>query len=291
MVTPIGPTLYSSQSIGTNTPDILDWYGQACFSPDGSKYALALARTQSVELFDFDRCTGEFSNPRYILINDSTAGLLGCSFSSDSRFLYTSSDTYVYQLDTWSSNIDSSKQIVATYDGFVGNFQTKFFYHQLAEDGKIYISTINGDSVLHSINQPNLYGINCDVQQHSHTLPHNNNFSLNNFPNYHLGALSGSPCDTLTSLNGYLTFEDLILNVSPNPSFGKSIYVKYKLDNSEQGVLNIFDVNGLLSRTVTLPKWSSYQEISISNLSSGVYIVKLSSGRKSTIQRFINFKE
>lgn len=50
---------------------------------------------------------------------------------------------------------------------------------------------------LHVINNPDLPGDNCDVCQHCVALPSWNSFSMPNFPNYRLGYLEGSPCDTL----------------------------------------------------------------------------------------------
>jgi hypothetical protein len=40
------------------------WY--ACFSPDGSKYAIYNALNIGVYLYDFDRCTGELSNKQVL---------------------------------------------------------------------------------------------------------------------------------------------------------------------------------------------------------------------------------
>ena len=47
------------------------------------------------------------------------------------------------------------------------------------------------------IHQPNLPYPDCMVEQHGIKLPTYNSASLPNFPNYRLGPLDGSPCDTL----------------------------------------------------------------------------------------------
>ncbi|MBL7929595.1 MAG: T9SS type A sorting domain-containing protein [Bacteroidia bacterium] len=291
LVTPQGPQLHSTQAIGQNTPDILDWYGQACFSPDGSKYALVLARTQSVELFDFDRCTGELSNPRFVFINDSTPGFLGCSFSPDSRFLYASDERYCYQFDTFSPNIDSSKQLVAVYDGYVATFQTKFFYHQLAADGKILISTAGGDSVLHRINQPDSIGTACDFQQHCIKLSYYANLSLNNFPSYNLGPLTGSVCDTLTSVNETIKNTPLQLKVFPNPVTTQEFNIEYTLEQNQPGFLEIREITGKAVYTIRLPQWSTRQTLRLPKLASGVYLVTLQSGSKRAMSKFVKMEE
>jgi PKD repeat protein len=67
----------------------------------------------------------------------------------------------------------------------------------LAPDGKIYINSNNRCSYLHVINEPDSLGLACEVCQHCVDLPSVNAFSMPNFPNYRLGHLEGSPCDTL----------------------------------------------------------------------------------------------
>jgi hypothetical protein len=177
--------------------------GQAVFSPDGSKFAnLHLTGYAGdpiyVSIFDFDRCIGELSNPVQFTYAD-TAWCGGVAISPNSRFLYVSSFKYLYQYDLWAGDIESSRITVAEWDGFVenGSFATTFYLAQLAPDGRIYINSNNGVSYLHVINHPDSLGLACDVCQHCVDLPSINSFSLPNFPNYRLGHLEGSPCDTL----------------------------------------------------------------------------------------------
>jgi hypothetical protein len=51
--------------------------------------------------------------------------------------------------------------------------------------------------VLHVIHSPDEPGEACQYQQHGITLPTYNSKSIPNHPNYRLGPLDGSPCDTL----------------------------------------------------------------------------------------------
>jgi PKD repeat protein len=100
-------------------------------------------------------------------------------------------------LDLWSNDIEASKTIIAEYDGFMSPFSTRFYLSQLAPNGKIYINSSSGTNVLHVINSPNQPKELSDLRQHDIQLPTFNKFSLPNFPNYRLGALVGSLCDTL----------------------------------------------------------------------------------------------
>ena len=204
LVTPKGVEDYSSQAVGPNIPS--PGLGQTVFSPDGSKYANlhlvnSIGTDDYIGVYDFDRCTGMLSNPNVFTYVDS-AWSGGVAISPNSRYLYVSSFVNVYQYDLWASDIEASRDTVAEWDGFVEDdfFATTFYLAQLAPDGKIYINTNNTTSYLHVIEQPDLPGDSCQVCQHCVDLPTKNSFSLPNFPNYRLGPLEGSPCDTLRAL-------------------------------------------------------------------------------------------
>ncbi len=190
---------------------ILAGLGQAVFSPDGTKYAIvALVGGPSVSdhltIFDFDRCTGLFSHQRRHFFNNGDASA-GVAISPNSRYLYFSTNKKIYQLDLIAEDILATIDLVALNDGYKEsiplddgdtiNLVTRFFLAQLAPDGRIYLNTTNGVRSLHVINYPDRGGSACEVAQHSVKLPTYNRFSLPNFPNYRLGPIDGSPCDTL----------------------------------------------------------------------------------------------
>jgi PKD repeat protein len=127
-----------------------------------------------------------------------TSGITGgVAVSPNSRFLYVIARETIYQYDFWASDFLASREIVAEYDGFVSFFPTKFNLAQLGPDGKIYINTLTTDNYLHVINHPNRKGMDCEVLQHSIKLPTLNDRSIPNFPNYRLGPIDESTCDTL----------------------------------------------------------------------------------------------
>ncbi len=70
--------------------------GQNVFSPNGEKYA-RYKPPDGLDVMDFDRCTGQFSNWNHIQINDSASGG-GVAFSSNSRYLYVGSGRYIVSL-------------------------------------------------------------------------------------------------------------------------------------------------------------------------------------------------
>jgi hypothetical protein len=262
--------------------------GQACFSPDGTKYGI-YGTDVDFEVFDFDRCTGTLSNYRNVQINDSMV-CTGASFSPNSQYLYGSSGRFLYQIDATSNQPDTTLTTVAVWDTFFSPnppFATLFFLQQLANDGKIYLATMNSTLAWHVIDSPDNQGTACNVLQHSITLPSYNNGTMPNHPNYNLGPLIGSPCDTLTGLSEAHTQKPLVLKVFPNPVFGNELEITYSLEQNMQGALEILHATGKLVYERTLPQWSSYQRLHLPELSSGVYLVKLSSGNKITTVKFI----
>ncbi len=195
LLTPNGVADLLIQSLSPSYPNI-NSNGFICFSPDGSRLA-RFEIQHGLYIYDFDRCTGLLSdNPLFLPIPETELGG-GVAFSPNGRFVYMASSTFILQADTWASDIASTIDTVAVYDGFTAPFSTTFFAMQPGPDGRIYITTNNETKILHYINQPNKAGDSCEVVQHGIVLPTNNRFTSPHFPNYRLGPLDGSPCDTL----------------------------------------------------------------------------------------------
>ena len=194
-----GVELKSQHSIGQISLDD-DGTGNAAFSPDGSKYA-RYDGYNHLNLFDFDRCTGLFSNPKHweihVPIDTAFATSGSVVFSPDSRYLYVPATWQILQYDLGADAIEASEQIVAEYEGGDVFFKPTFFSSQLGPDGRIYINATNGVQSFHVIEFPNRADTACKVNQSGFPLPTYNGFSMCFFPNYRLGPLDGSPCDTL----------------------------------------------------------------------------------------------
>ncbi len=186
--------LHHTESVGSNWGNSGSF--QAAFSPDGSHYA-RYNRYYGLYLYDFDRCDGTLSNLRFLPLHTTTQGLRsGVGFSPDNRLLYFADYDSLYQIDIQESAVFNSKHLVAVYDGNVSIFQTKFSQIVNGPDGRIYIIPPAYTSSMHVINRPNLKGAECNLQQHFIEFP-NPYGNPPNHPNYRLGPLDGSPCDTL----------------------------------------------------------------------------------------------
>jgi hypothetical protein len=201
-----GVRYHQQQSFGE--PHYGNTWGGAAFSPDGNYYGSIDMKvwdsTTVINVFDFDRCEGTLSNFRTDTIANYEGSLgAGISFSPNSRYMYTSNRFSIYQhnTNTDSTTFEASKRIVAEYDGFINDpswaVQTTFGPFANGPDGRLYNFTSQGGSIwLHTIDYPNEVGLECDVRQHSIPV-HYQSRSAPNFPNYRLGPLDGSSCDTL----------------------------------------------------------------------------------------------
>jgi hypothetical protein len=161
----------------------------------------------------------------------------------------------------------------------------------LAANGKIYITSGSSVQHIHEMNYPDSAGVACDVQQHNIAL--GNYFHLRavpNHPNYYLGALTGSPCDTLTS-NVELIDHDFKFSVSPNPN-GGNFRIMYLLPQNEKGILEVFDVNGRRVYEMNLAQWSTMQIIQLPEyISSGIYNCVISSNTERANMKIAIIKE
>ncbi|HLF65857.1 MAG TPA: PKD domain-containing protein [Saprospiraceae bacterium] len=149
-------------------------------------------------MYDFNRCTGLLSNERWWHI--PLYGIAGISISPNGRYLYATDVYYLWQYDLYADDIEASRMTVAEWDGYVEPnwFETYFGMMAPAPDGRIYIIPPTGGSmVMHVIDRPNERGEACRVMQHHIKLPTWNARTLPNFPNFRLGPLDGSFCDTL----------------------------------------------------------------------------------------------
>ncbi|WP_310379037.1 T9SS type B sorting domain-containing protein [Flavobacterium sp.] len=130
-------------------------WGYMKISPDGTKLAMAHAADKG-ELFDFDTTTGIVSNARVIYENSHSYGV---EFSPNSAVLYVSNMFFgITQYDLTTNPITST----SVYNGIAKALQ-------LGPNGKIYIAVDEQDR-LEVINNPNIYGLGCDLQTNAVSL-------------------------------------------------------------------------------------------------------------------------
>jgi len=285
LLDPSGPQVDGKQCLGSNWGKYA-LSGGVHFTAEGSRYVRCDAE-YGLNIFDFDRCSAELSNPVHIPIGPQGAFPINCmTLSASGRFAYYHTLSQIYQFDLESQDISGSKTLVSIYDGFQssGN-STDFYKSQLAPDGKIYICTYGPTYYLHVIEHPDSAGLACQIMQHSIELPNRHFAAMPNFPNYRLGALPG-PCDTLSVSSYEPLLQSNSVTVYPNPTSG-DIRIEYVGESNIHWV-EIFDLAGKrlyankhIGDTLTIDKASHA-------IGSGFYILKITSDfEKSEIKKII----
>jgi hypothetical protein len=197
LLTPNGVEVQAPQTLGDSI--LSTCCGMTLFTPDGSKYFRGTS-LGGLQMLDFDRCTGRFSNPVFIP-SDSIGkhGPSGFAASLDNHYLYVTTNKFVFQYDLTAPVLSETKTLVAQYDSTYYNPELGSFHQaRLAPDGKIYTVNLNYVPEMGVIHHPERAGTACRVEQHGFRLPalYGNDFIFN-FPHYRLGPLDGSACDTL----------------------------------------------------------------------------------------------
>jgi gliding motility-associated-like protein len=138
-----------SKSGGVQSGDYLtqnNAWGYMKASPDGSKLALAITGTNTVELYNFDHVTGTVSNPQTYTFAYPGVAPYGIEFSQDSRKVYTTLLAIGNGAPTFPSRIfqfdlNSGFGSPVALDSVSG---IRWGGIQLATDGRIYVSrTVN----------------------------------------------------------------------------------------------------------------------------------------------------
>ncbi len=217
LISPSGISTITVQNVGELNGTNL---GKIAVSPDGTKICFTNLGGL-IELYDFNRCTGEVSNANLIEVQLSASPYpyyWSSEFSPNSQYLYVSSSTQIsrlWQFDVWAANIAASKTLIwqvqnpANTAGALKRGPNNKIYFSCAWVGggfnylnynstQYYLENMN----LSVINSPDSAGAACDFQPWSFYLGGKRTYwGLPNNPDYDLGPLVGSPCDTLTSLN------------------------------------------------------------------------------------------
>ena len=246
---------------------VQDFLGTSVFNLTGDKMA-SCDYWGPIVVLDFDRCSGEFSNPLVIRnklenLDSSFIGATGLAFSPNGRYLYAN-DTYALnQYDLWAQDYNDSVRL-HTVDTQTDGYWIRVM--RLGPDGKIYLSTWNGGSAkLHVIHHPDSAGLACDFEYNGQICISINTANLPNMVNYKLGTAVGSGCDTVVSGVGEIGRDRFNVSVSPNPA---SDFVRIEAANNGR-----FELYNAVGQMVLNYNWKRNDNlpVSVSQLPSGIY--------------------
>ncbi len=269
------------------------WYNasQIPFNNSGDRFSYSandsITQNSFIVTANFDRCTGNIYNDTAIQLTFGNY-LWGTAFSASGNNLYACSSSKVFQINTDSLTVDT----VAYYDGYISPpgqtcCATSFWNMYLAANGKIYITSGSSVQHIHEMNYPDSAGTACDLQQHAVDLTaYRHGRAVPNHPNYNLGPLVGSVCDTL-GVGLPEMQHDFHFGISPNPVADGPVKIIYLLPENKSGIFEMYNITGQLVYKVNLPPWSTLQYVDLPSLSEGVYTAVVRSGYERSAKKLI----
>ncbi|HMT29760.1 MAG TPA: T9SS type A sorting domain-containing protein [Bacteroidia bacterium] len=304
LITPSGISNVIIQNIGSPTNN---GFTKMKFSPDGNKFAM-INLPGLMELYDFDRCTGDISNPVTIHPEPTSppyGRFWSCEFSLNGRFLYVATNdinSHLYQYDLLSPNPATSRIILTSNS----NYLIGYGFLKRGPDDKIYFSTAYQcdafpycypypDSVynqynmnLSVINSPDSLGLACNYTPYSFYLGGKRTYyGLPNNPDYDMPALVGSPCDTLVSIN-----EPASINTNANihvyyaPDWEKAFINADKLKGKNYR-LRMIDILGkeVYSESGVLNSQYFTRDLNCASFASGMYLITFETEKERLVKK------
>ena len=267
-----------------------DQTGQSMFSQDGTKYATTCRGTDKIFMADFDRCTGEFTNPIWYNVpdyprhdpSDSTLTdpiTQGLAFSPNGRFLYVMKYWNILQLDLQDNDTASSWYHVAGLDTTWNQF-TLYCDSYLGKDNKLYIGNFAITAKeLSVIGAPDNKGILCAFCAKCLVFPPGWGWTSTPpcMPNYDLGALV-----TCWPLDSGTIVKENEIKIFPNPA-SSLITIEYMSSSKSVADVKLLNTLGqVIHEQVVIP--NKKIQVDISTFSDGVYYLKCEGITKKIIK-------
>ena len=227
----------------------------------------------------FDRCSGQMTAFKKFsifseIIKYGDDANVGVAFSPNDSLLYVTTAYSVWQIPIYDTN--TANYLKLSGPDTLLDYFPHFNNIALAPNGKIYIGNYHGISKsMDFIDQPNIRGKGCGFKGRGKGAISNAYTGLEvppNMPSYSLGALVGSPCDTLNKPKPPLPVNWLVY---PNPA-SEQINITVPID-ATQLQYQIINMLGMQVQNNSLPINTNHQAIinDISALANGVYIIKI----------------
>lgn len=244
-------------------------------SPDG-RYFVRYNNYCGLSFFDFDRCTGMLSNERRIILPEVFSPGAFTVFSPNSRYCYYNSSRVIMQVDMW--DVVLTSDTVAIVDSFPADFGSGFFAMQRGPDGRIYISTGSSNMAWHVIEYPDVKGKDCWVHPSGMLFPHLTSSAIPHIPNYRLGSLEGSPCDTLGGPSVVEPSPGLeeVFRLYPNPARGHAqLELDAYLSHAEALGVRMVHSSGVEVYNGVIPPYAFLHTLPLESVGAGMYLVEI----------------
>ena len=253
------------------------YIGAGAFSRQGHRYARQ--HHCGVFTYDFDRCTGLFSNARHLPFAPQAFGGGGVIFTPDGNSVLTTTQLAIMRADLTAEN-----PVLDTVIDYAYMTGTSLHLMQYGGDGKLYFSTLGRGAWYHVVEDAGNIDDHTDFKFRGQLLPVKNIRTLPNLPNFRLYDWHESPCDTLgITVSPVVSVPDpgMALYITPNPAT-THIQVHYEHIRPEQILL--YNMSGECMRVIECDADQKETRIELSDLPPGVYCcaVKDKSGRLVT---------
>ncbi len=266
--------------------------------------------------FDFDRCSGSITLNRNIFPQQSgnfNRLFWEGAYSASGNVFYVSTDDfpgintmYLLQIDLTAVNIPASIDTLDIWP--TNNISTGAV--RLAPDNKIYFSrwylcnspqpycypypdTVRNyvNENLSVINTPDSLGSACNYQPFSFYLGGKRTYAgLPNNPNYDLGAVQGSICDSLTvSVNSpSVTTTNSTLTIFYHPTW-QTAFINAQHLKGKQVELLVYNVTGQLTFKTKRDVYNGYYtyDLDMSGYAKGLYIVSLRTEKEMLVKKMV----
>jgi len=296
LITPYGINGPFTQSLPTSNFHFAgDIAGQMTISNQGDKIAFA-GVGGTLDVLYFDRCSGSLTlrNTYGFAAQSGQNGYYGCSFSQDGNKLYASQAEH-YGHDSifqWDLNTNNKTFLWVSPDSVtIGQ-------HLRGSDGRIYVSCSYGlnnstsldssNQYLSTINSPDSLGLSCNFVPYQIGLGGRRSFiGLPNLPNYNLGRMTGSSCDSLGNVGiNDLNIKDTRFKIYPNPTI-ENLLIRFEGFPANNFLISIFTIEGRIIYEREISELHKTVEIDVSDLSEGIYIISMQSKDGRWVRKFI----
>ena len=280
-LTPDSVFYYGDQNFGDVYVEAGDARGQSNFDHRGSRYATVEMGSKQVFYADFNRCTGDLSNPRRLTIpiHSKAPGVpgpdtsaTGVCFSPNDSFLYVVKDYNLYQLDLFDPDTSTAWYHVANMDTTYSQFQL-WGNLSVAPDNKMYIGNWNGFSnALSTVENPNAKGVACQFCPKCLRFPQIGASGPPHMPNYNLGKDTTVNCWPMGI--GQVEQQAPLLMVYPNPA-ATTLTVESEALKQGPNELQVHNLMGQCLLKETFRSATGRHTVSVQGLPAGVYILKV----------------